>query len=159
MCLVATNWQYKEHAMKFVFRTIEKYLTRVEITSSSFAFTITEMVDAALAAVSATCREKVIKVFNISLQLFNMVVQSSRVEKDFSAMTKVKSCLKKESIIIKFLMKSEETNTRVTNKIHEALLDLSYHNAIGDEPVVKEVFAMIRKHNEAGNTNHKGLLA
>jgi len=143
MCLLATNWQYKEHAMKFVFRTIEKYLTRVEITSSSFAFTITEMVDAAMAAVSATCREKVIKVFNISLQLFNMVVQSSRVEKDFAAMAKVKSCLKKESIISKFLMKSEETNTRVTNKIHEALLDLSYHNAIGDEPVVKEVFAMI----------------
>jgi hypothetical protein len=53
--------------MKFVFRTIEKYLTRVEITQSSFAFTITEMVDAAMGAVSATSREKVIKVFNISL--------------------------------------------------------------------------------------------
>jgi hypothetical protein len=33
----------------------------------------------------------------------------------------------------------------VTNKIHDALLDLSYHSAIGDEPVVKEVFAMINK--------------
>ena len=159
MCLVATNWQYKEHAMKFVFRTIDKYLTRVEITQSSFAFTITEMVDAAMAAVSATSKEKVIKVFNISLQLFNMVVQSSRVQKDFPAMAKVKSCLKKEFIISKFLAKSEETNTRVTNKIHEALLDLSYHSAIGDEPVVREVFSMIKKHNEGGSSNHKGLLA
>jgi hypothetical protein len=44
------------------------------------------MVESALAAVSATCKEKVIKVFNISLQLFNMVVQSSRVEKDFAAL-------------------------------------------------------------------------
>jgi len=38
------------------------------------------------------------------------------------------------------LAKSEETNTRVTNKIHEALLDLAYHGSIGDEPVVREVF-------------------
>ena len=43
-----------------------------------------------MAAVSATSKEKVIKVFNISLQLFNMVLQSSRVEKDITAIAKVK---------------------------------------------------------------------
>jgi len=37
------------------------------------------------------------------------------------------------------LYKSEETNTRVTNKIHEALLDLAYNGAIGDETVATEV--------------------
>ena len=67
MCLIATNWQYKEYAMKFVYRTIDKYLTKVEISQTNFSFTITEMVDAALAAVTATCKEKVIKVFNLSL--------------------------------------------------------------------------------------------
>jgi len=47
----------------------------------------------------------------------------------------------------------------VTNKIHEALLDLAYNSAIGDEPVATEVLWMIDKHNEAGIPNHKGLLA
>jgi hypothetical protein len=35
-------------------------------------------------------------------------------------------CIKSEHILEKFLLKSEESNTRLTNKIHEALLDLSY---------------------------------
>jgi len=32
LCLVASNWQFKEQAMKFIFRTMENYLTNVEIT-------------------------------------------------------------------------------------------------------------------------------
>ena len=73
MCLHSTNWQYKELAMKFVTRTTEKFLTRSEVGHQQ-TFTLQEMVDGSLAAVSCTCRDKVIKVFNISLQLFNMVV-------------------------------------------------------------------------------------
>lgn len=74
LCIVSSNWQYKELAMKFVARTTEKFLTRSEVGANTMAFSLTEMVDGALAAVSLTCRDKVIKVFNISLQLFNMVI-------------------------------------------------------------------------------------
>lgn len=59
--------------MKFVFRTTEKFLTRAEV-GGAMPFTLSEMVDGSLAAVSLSCRDKVIKVFNVSLQLFNMVV-------------------------------------------------------------------------------------
>jgi len=66
LCLVSQNWQYKELALKFVFRTSEKFLTRAEV-GPAMPFTLCEMVDGTLAAVSLTCRDKVIKVFNISL--------------------------------------------------------------------------------------------
>jgi hypothetical protein len=89
-------------------------------------FTLSEMVEGTLAAVGLTCRDKVIKVFNVSLQLFNMVVQSSRVERDVAAVNKLRSILTKEALVYKFLLQSEHSNTRVTNKIHEALLDLSF---------------------------------
>lgn len=88
-----------------------------------------------------------------------MVIQSSRVEKDFTAMAKVTRCLKNEKLISKFLAKSEETNTRVTNKIHEALLDLSYHAGIGEGPVISEVYDMLKIHNKAQHSNSKGMLA
>jgi hypothetical protein len=74
LCLVSQNWQYKEQALKYVARTTEKFLTRSEVSAQTMAFTLTEMIDGSLAAVSLTCRDKVIKVFNISLQLFNMVI-------------------------------------------------------------------------------------
>jgi len=84
------------------------------------------MIDGSLAAVSITCRDKVIKVFNISLQLFNMVTQSSKIERDMIGTRRVIAMLKSEQLINKFLLQSEQSNTRVTNKIHESLLDLSY---------------------------------
>ena len=100
-------------------------MTRAEV-GGAMPFTLCEMVDATLAAVSLTCRDKVIKVFNVSLQLFNMVVQSSRVEKDVAAVNKLRSVIKKEDLVTKFLLQSEQSNTRMTNKIHEAVLDLCF---------------------------------
>ena len=57
------------------------------------------MVKGALAAVSATCRDKIIKVFNLSLQLFNLVIQSTRVEKDFNAIQALTSTMRDELLI------------------------------------------------------------
>jgi hypothetical protein len=34
--------------------------------------------------------------------------------------------IKSEDLIIKFLVHSEQSNTRLVKKIHEALLDLAY---------------------------------
>lgn len=110
--------------MKYIYRATEKYLTKSESTQA--AFTLSEMVDGSLAAVGVTCREKVIKVFNVTLQLFNMVVQSSRIERDIMCTRKLIQVLIKEQLIQQLLQYSEQANTRVTNKIHEALLDLSF---------------------------------
>lgn len=133
--------------MKFVLRTAEKFLTRPDIAGSNLPFELTEIIDACMAAVGSTCRDKVIKVFNPSLQLFNMVIHSSKVEKDYAATTKMLRCIKKECILEKFLLKSEESNTRLTNKIHEALLDLSYLEQVGENPLAQAVIDNIIKHN------------
>lgn len=55
-----------------------------------------------------------------------MVIQSSRIERDLVAAGRLVKTLKEEQLIYKFLLQSEQSNTRVTNKIHEALLDLAY---------------------------------
>lgn len=113
---------------------------------------------AALAAVSLTCREKVIKVFNVSLGLFNMIMQSSRIEHDIRAIGHLLTFLRSDQLIQKFLLQSESSNTRVTNKIHEAMLDLSYQPQLGEDLVTKAVYEQIMRHNYE-NTNHKGLMA
>ena len=47
------------------------------------------------------------------------------------------------AIVQRLLIKSEESNTRITNKIHEALLDLSHQPNIGEELVASELLACI----------------
>lgn len=83
---MSQNWQHKEQAIKFISRTTERYLAKGDVESAQIQnCTLTEIMKAGLAAVSLTCRDKVIKVFNISLQLFNMIMQSSRIEHDIRA--------------------------------------------------------------------------
>ena len=57
------------------------------------------------------------------------------------------------------MAKSEESNTRVTNKIHEALLDLSYQPKIGEDLVASAILTQIKSHYDAKVINPKGLLA
>lgn len=97
LCLISQNWQHKELGIKYIYRATEKYLTKSESTQTIFS--LADMVDGSLAAVSATCREKVIKVFNVTIQLFNMVVQSSRIERDMLGTRKLLAVLHKEQLI------------------------------------------------------------
>jgi hypothetical protein len=54
--------------------------------------------------------------------------------------------IESEHIVSKLLLKSEESNTRITNKVHEALLDLSYHPKIGEDFVAKVLIQQICQH-------------
>ena len=47
----------------------------------------------------------------------------------------------------------------MTNKIHETLLDLSYHPKIGEDLVSQAILERIQQHYIAKPTNFKGLLA
>lgn len=143
--------------MKQALRSTEKFIQKSEITAQNVNKTLAEIVDGALAAVSLTCRDKIIKVFNLSLQLFNIVIQSTRVERDPNAVQALCKAMKEELLIQKFLLHSEQSNTRVTNKIHEALLDLAYQSHLGEDVVTNAVYEQIRR--LTGGTNHKGLLA
>jgi hypothetical protein len=98
LCLVSQNWQHKEQAIKLILKQTEKYITRADAAQSQ-PNTLTEIMEAAMAAVSLTCRDKVIKVFNPSLQLFNIIMQSTRIEHDMKAMGRLLSILNNEQII------------------------------------------------------------
>jgi len=67
--------------------------------------------------------------------MFNLIISSSKIDQDFSSIAIFHQMIVQEEIIPKLLLKSEESNTRLTNKIHEALLDLSYHPKIGEDIV------------------------
>ena len=80
-CLKATDWKYKEMALKHIAKSMEKLLQ-----SSDSNHGLDKMVEACIAAVGATIREKVIKVFSAALILFNMLVSSSKVDQEKRAM-------------------------------------------------------------------------
>ena len=97
---------------------------------------------------SLTSREKVIKVFSVSLQLLNLMISSQKVEK--SGQTDVlRNSIVEKNIVPKLLQKSEEGNTRVTNKIHESLLDLSFNPEIGEALTSSFILQRIQAHNRA----------
>ena len=139
LALISLNWKYKEMAIKVAHKQVEKSLAKQDTTNLD----LVGLVEASTIAVSICCREKVIKVFNVALALFNHMVSSSKIDQDNSLMTKFYQTIEKECIVNNLLIKSEESNTRITNKIHEALLDLSYHPKVGEDFVAKGLFAQI----------------
>jgi len=110
-------------------------------TENSINQDLGDLVEAATVSVSVASREKVIKVLNVSLALFNMMVSSSKIDQDANVMRKFYGTVESENIVPKLLVKSEESNTRITNKVHEALLDLSYHPKVGEDFVAKALIA------------------
>lgn len=99
------------------------------------------------------------KVFNVSIHLFNLIISSSKIDQDAASMGIFLQSIQEEEIIPKLLLKSEESNTRLTNKIHEALLDLSYHPKIGEGLVSQSILERIEQHYGMKQPSHKGLLA
>lgn len=92
------------------------------------------MVKACTIAIDLTSKEKVIKVFNLCLSLLTLLITSSKLE-IVGTIEIFKDIFIERNIVYKLLLKSEEGNTRLTNKIHETLLDFSYHPKIGENHV------------------------
>lgn len=130
--------------MKIIFKTIEKQLAKEpEQISEEDVVSYTK---AAVASVDLCSRDKVVKVTNICLQLFSMLSTSSLVEmKSINAFKN--AVVVERNVVHKMLLKSEEGNTRITNKIHEILLDFSFHPGIGEVHVASFVLARLNSHN------------
>ena len=148
--LIAINFKLKEMAMKMIFKNAEKQLSPNSNSDSSYNFV--EFVRACTVAVDLTCKEKVVKVFNICLQLLTLLITSARVEANPQAIEVFKRVFTERSITLKLLQRSEEGNTRLTNKIHECLLDYSSHPRIGEAHVSSFILQRINQHNKQGQT-------
>lgn len=83
------------------------------------------------------------KVFNAMLHMFNLMISSSKIDQDPASIAMFRKLLAQEEVVPNLLLKSEESNTRLTNKIHEALLDLSYHPKIGEDLVSQAILDRI----------------
>lgn len=128
-------------ALKFMTKRLEKLLAKVDIGTS-----LAEVVEACTAAVGQLAREKVMKVFNAMLQMLNLMISSSKIDQDPASITMFRQLLTQEGVVPRLLLKSEESNTRLTNKIHEALLDLSYHAKIGEDLCCAAILERIEQH-------------
>lgn len=131
--LMALNFKFKEIAMKVILKHAEKLLS--PNSTSDGNFNISEFVRACAVAVDITCKEKVVKVFNLCLQLLTLLITSAKIENSDLAIDNFKRVFIERSITLKLLQRSEEGNTRITNKIHECLLDYSFHPRIGEAHV------------------------
>ena len=139
--LISADWKIKEMALKFMTKRLEKLLAKPDSNAN-----LSEVVEACTCAIGQTCREKVMKVFNVSIHLFNLIISSSKIDQDMESISIFLTSISDEEIVEKLLLKSEESNTRLTNKIHEALLDLSYHPKAGENIVSAAILSRIEQH-------------
>jgi len=124
--LYAIDWKLKEIGLKVIIKKVSRFLESTEPAEMS----LEDMTQASISAVGLTCRDKVIKVHTNSLALLSLLITSSKVENQCAQI--LKDAILHKNVILKLLQKSEEGNTRVTNKIHEVLLDLSFNPQIGE---------------------------
>ena len=98
--LIAIDWKFKEHALKFIYKNSEKTLDMQNTKKQNFS--LEQLVRACVAAVSLTIKEKVIKVFTISLQLLNMLISCQKIEKQGS-WDVLKNSIVERNIVLKLL--------------------------------------------------------
>jgi hypothetical protein len=113
------------------------------------------VVTACITAIGLFAREKVIKVFSIALQLLNLLISSGKLEKSQSSHL-LKNKIVEKNIVLKLLQKCEEGNTRITNKIHECLLDLSFNPQVGEAVTSAFILQRIQAHNRASQQKKAG---
>ena len=65
LAMHAIDWKFKEIALKVIFKVTEKNLNGT--STEEEAMNIDELISACVTAISLTCKEKVIKVFSVSL--------------------------------------------------------------------------------------------
>jgi hypothetical protein len=96
----ALDWKYKEMAMKLIYKNADKYFDPQN--KSENQITIEDMIKACVSAISLTCREKVIKVFSISLSLLQLLINSTQIEK--SGKTDIlKNAVVEVNVVLKLL--------------------------------------------------------
>jgi len=66
ICFLAVDWKYKELALKIIYKQTDKFLDPASKNEEN-THSVEDFIKASTAAVSLTSREKVIKVFSVSL--------------------------------------------------------------------------------------------
>lgn len=97
LCLVSVEWKHKESALKHVIKSSEKQLSKPDSAG------LEALIEASVAVVGLTCQEKVIKVLNLSLQLFSNTISAQKVEQESSLAQALKQAIIERQIVAKLL--------------------------------------------------------
>lgn len=121
---------------------VQKTLPNILVESE--AHDLDTAIRGAILCVSETCQDKIQKVFTASIALFSYMIGSKYVEE------KGLECFVRnvtdQDIISKLLLKSEDGNARSVSKVHEAVMDFSYHPGIGEGFAATYLISRLQTH-------------
>lgn len=142
--LISTSWKFREEALKYILKqTPEKFESDMDFIDTIKAWCI---------ACNISIQDKVMKVFNAAMAVFGFLVSSSKLEeKGLDVFVRL---VTEYEIISKLLDKSEEGNTRISNKAQEGIIDFSFHPMIGEG--FSSTYLMSRLDTHLSNNNIKG---
>jgi ankyrin repeat protein len=143
--LISTSWKFREEALKHIHKTTPNKL------ESDMEYIDT--IKACCTACNLAVQDKVMKVFNMGMTIFNFLVSSSKLEeKGLDIFVRM---VTEFELITKLLEKSEEGNNRISNKAQEGLVDFSFHPMIGEGFVSTYLLSRLESHQK--NNNTKGI--
>jgi hypothetical protein len=76
--LVCSDWRFKEMGLKQIYKQVSGWLDH-QSRDDEDSTLIHQRVQATITAVGLTCKDKVIKVFTVSVQLFSLLINSPRL--------------------------------------------------------------------------------
>ena len=144
--LVSTSWKLREEALKYILKQTPNKL------ESDLDFI--DAIKACCTACNIGIQDKVMKVFNAAMAIFNFLVSSSKLEEN--GLELFVRLVTEHEIINKLLQKSEEGNARISNKAQEGVIDFSFHPMIGEGFATTYLLSRLETH--LSQNNPKGTL-
>ena len=139
--VISTSWKFREEALKYILKNAP---SKIE-SDMDFVDTIR----ACATTCELTIQDKVMKVFNACVAIFNLMVSSSKLEeKGIDIFVRL---VTENELITKILEKSEEGNARISIKAQEALVDFSFHPSIGEGFVSTYIISRLESHYKSNN--------
>ena len=146
--VISISWKFREEALKHIIKNTPNKLE----SDMDFLDTI----QAWLTACNLTVQDKVMKVFNAWVAIFNQLVSNSKLEE--KGIDVFVRNITEYELISKLLERSEEGNSRISSKAQEAVIDFSFHPSIGEGFASIYIFSRLQNHYENSNTKGTGVM-
>ena len=146
--VISISWKFREEALKHIIKNIPNKLE----SDMDFLDTI----KAWSTVCNLTVQDKVMKVFNAWVAIFNQLVSNTKLEEKGIDVF-VRNVAEYE-LISKLLERSEEGNARISSKAQEALIDFSFHPSIGEGFVSTYIISRLESHYKNSNTKGTGVM-
>ena len=123
--ILSSNWKHRESALSHILCSLIKPALQ-DCEGNDFD----NAIKSTCILIAETCQDKVVKVFSQSIELFQFLISSPILEeKGIETFVRAVTDL---DIVGKMLVKSEDGSGRSVGKVHDVLLDFSFHPGIGE---------------------------